>query len=129
MLRKVITAIAPCLVILLVPAAAEATSTLALPDKGKLDRDGRAHLTVRYSCPPTTSEEDSLLWLFSSQDDAAGDTAVTVTCDGKRHKYRASLNPNIGEPTYSPGTLFVEAFLGAGAESIHAYDSGDIPIR
>ena len=115
------------------PAVAHAASTLDLPTKGKLDREGRVALTVRYSCPATTSPEDSILWLYSTQNEptnfAAGDTAVAITCDGKRRKYRAHLSPNIGEPTYVRGTLFVEAFLGAGADTIHAADSEDVQVR
>jgi hypothetical protein len=132
MRRKFIPALVALVLALLLPAVAEAASTLALPKKGKLDQDGHVELTVRYSCPATTSPEDSILWLYSTQDEpnfAAGDTAVLVTCDGKRHKYRANLNPNIGEPTYVAGTVFVEAFLGAGFETIHASDSGEISVR
>jgi hypothetical protein len=132
MLRKLKTTLGALVVVALaIPAVAEAASTLALPDKGKLV-DGHVALTVAYSCPATTSPEDALLWLYSSQDEpnfAAGDTAVTVICDGKRRKYRAELGPNIGEPTYVAGTVFVEAFLGYGAGTIHGSDSGHIAVR
>ena len=130
--RKLATALAALIVALLSPAVAAAASTLSLPAKGKLDQDGHVRLTVKYSCPVTTSPQDSILWLYSTQDEpnfAAGDTTVMVTCDGKRRKYRASLGPNIGEPTFVPGTVFVEAFLGAGAATTHAYDSAFVSVR
>jgi hypothetical protein len=131
---KLKIALAALLAVLSIPAVAEAASTLALPTRGKLDQFGHVLLTVTYSCPASTSPADALLWLYSSQNEptnfAAGDTAVAVTCDGKRRRYRANLGPNIGEPgIYVPGTVFVEAFLGYGADTIHASDSAYIVVQ
>jgi hypothetical protein len=122
--------VAVVLLALLIPAGAQAASTVDLPARGKL-ADGHVLLTVRYSCPATTSPEDALLWLYLSQQGpmlAAGDTAVTVTCDGRRHRYRAALGPNIGD-AFAPGTVFAEAALGYGADTTHASDSAYIRVR
>jgi hypothetical protein len=130
--RRLTTALVALLVVLLSPTAAQAASKLELPDRGKLDEFGHVLLTVRYSCPKTTSAADSLLWLTSSQDQsdnfAAGDTAVDITCDGRRHRYQANLGPNIGD-AYVRGTVLIEARLGFGADSIHASDSRNVRVR
>jgi hypothetical protein len=130
-MSKLKTALVAFVVMLSSPAVAQAASTLALPTQGKVDELGRVAFTLMYSCPASTSTEDSILWLYSTQDEpfAAGDTAVLVTCDGKRHRYQAIVSPNIGELGYSAGTLFIEAFLGAGGDSILASDSAYLRVR
>jgi len=131
MLRKLKRAVAVSFVVALaIPAAAAAQSMVALPDKGKLV-DGTVLLKVTYSCPATTSPEDALLWLYSSQarpeGATAGDTAVVITCDGKRRKYRASVWPNIGAEGYIAGTVSVEASIGISGQL--ARDSAEITVR
>ena len=130
--RKLTTALVGLLVVLLSPTAAQAASKLELPDRGRLNEFGHVLLTVKYSCPSTTSVDDRLLWLDSSQDQpdnfAAGDTAVDITCDGRRHRYHADLGPNIGD-AYVRGTVHIDAFLGSGAATIHASDNADLRVR
>ncbi len=113
---KLKTVVVALVAVLAIPAVAEAASKLALPANGSVDSYGHVRLNVSYSCPASTSPEDAVLWLYSSQSQpnfAAGDTAVAVTCDGKRRRYRADLGPNIGDSgVYVPGTVFIEAFLG-----------------
>jgi hypothetical protein len=124
------TLVATVVLALAIPAAAEARSIIDLPDRGKVV-DGLVRLTVKYSCPATTSPDDALLWLYSSQDQptgiTAGDTAVDVICNGKQRKYRASLGPNIGAERYIPGTVSVQAALGYSGQL--ASDSADIVVR
>ena len=129
---KLRTAVVTLVAVLAIPAVAEAASKLALPSKGKVDRYGHVRLNVSYSCPASTSPEDAILSLYSSQNQpsnfAAGDTAVAVTCDGRRRTYRADLGPNIGDSgVYVRGTVFIEAFLGYA--TIHGNDSEYVAVR
>jgi len=131
--RKLTIALVALVAILLSPTAAQATSAkVELPDRGRLNEFGHVVLTVKYTCARSTSPEDALLWLYSSQDQAdnfaAGDTAVAITCDGRGHSYRADLGPNIGD-AYVRGTVFLEAFLGSGGDRILASDTEQVRVR